>query len=258
MIITIMSYDDHLIFKWWSSYFHFHCHHDPRIMTSSDQIEATSSGRAVRTNVSFRMSSAPLAFWSRHIHRWSCEIQIYLIWYTLLMLRVFLVNYWYISIGNILRQSIKVFLRRPPRVRNDLDEALFSSEKVIINENTLMISGHWRLKMIWWSGRWLFAKWIYSRNQLFFSPLHRQIFCFFSTFHSWTCPNWTFHLFVFFYPTFCPNDHNFFIPFRWICPRSWTSAFTFRLAKAQFMQLDVWTLGTQLAELHLLPKWKWS
>ena len=55
------------------------------------------------------------------------------------MLKVFLVNYWYISIENILRESIKVFLRRTPRVRNDLDEALLSSEKVIINENTLMI-----------------------------------------------------------------------------------------------------------------------
>ena len=55
------------------------------------------------------------------------------------MLKVFLVNYWYISIENILRESIKVFLRRPPRVRNDLDEALFSSEKVIINEITLII-----------------------------------------------------------------------------------------------------------------------
>ena len=55
------------------------------------------------------------------------------------MLKVFLVNYWYISIENILRESIKVFLRRTPRVRNDLDEVLLSSEKVIINENTLMI-----------------------------------------------------------------------------------------------------------------------
>ena len=53
----------------------------------------------------------------------------------------------------------------------------------------LWSSSHWRLKMVWWSGRCFFAKWIYSRNQLFFSPLHRQIFCFFSTFHSWTCPN---------------------------------------------------------------------
>ena len=115
------------------------------IMTSSDQIEATSSGRAVRTNVSFRMSSAPLAFWSRYIHRWSSGslswwiVQICLIGYTPLMLKVSLVNYWYISIENILRECIKVFLRRPPRVRNDLDEALFSTEKVIINENTLII-----------------------------------------------------------------------------------------------------------------------
>ena len=67
------------------------------------------------------------------------------------MLKVFLVNHWYISIENILRESIKVFLRRPPRVRDDLDEALLSSKKVIINENTLIISGHWRLKMVWWS-----------------------------------------------------------------------------------------------------------
>ena len=57
------------------------------------------------------------------------------------MLKVFLVNYWYISIENILRESIKVFLRRTPRVRNDLDEALLSSKKVIINENDGMVIG---------------------------------------------------------------------------------------------------------------------
>ena len=57
------------------------------------------------------------------------------------MLKVFLVNYWYICIENILRESIKVFLRRPPRVRNDLDEALLSSKKVINNENDGMVIG---------------------------------------------------------------------------------------------------------------------
>ena len=206
-------------------------------MTSSDQIEATSSGRAVRTNVSFRMSSAPLAFWSRYIHRWSSGslswwiVQIYLIGYTPLMLKVFLVNYWYICIENILRESIKVFLRRPPRVRNDLDEALLSSKKVINNENDGMVIGDWR----WFEDLvvgYLQNEYIQEIN---FSSLH-CIDRFFASSAHFTL-------------------HSISIL---ICPRSWTSAFTFRLAKAQFMQLDVWTLGTQLAELHLLPKWKWS